>query len=106
MKKNSNYDLDEQLRNYLEQLVHPKSYVQVMAALDVRPMRHLTQALERLMHEDCAKQRPLISAMVTAKQQNIPAQGFFDLAHDLGFDVTNKSAFHQSQLKALEIIRI
>jgi hypothetical protein len=39
--------------------------------------------------------------MVISKQGPLPAQGFFDKARDLGFDISDPQAFHSAQVMAL-----
>jgi len=59
----------------------------------------LTQALEALMVEDAAKGRPLRAALCHARlTQDLPAQGFFDKAMELGrFDGTDPAGFVRTE---------
>ena len=101
MTKNKQTNLAGQLRHYLANLPCPTHYAKVMAALNIAPMARLTQTIEQMMHDDHAQNRPMIAAMVTSKQGPLPAQGFFDKALDLGFDISDPQAFHSAQVMAL-----
>ncbi|WP_319022838.1 hypothetical protein [Salinicola avicenniae] len=64
------------------------TYQQVVEALGLQPPRtiqRVAQALETLMREDAEQDRPFIAALVVSRRgEGLPAQGFFDLAVDLG----------------------
>jgi hypothetical protein len=66
----------------------PITYQALAKALDLSPpntIYQLTLALERLMEEDAAAVRPLISALVISKARGgLPAPGFFDCALRVG----------------------
>ncbi|WP_048306757.1 hypothetical protein [Halomonas sp. PR-M31] len=66
----------------------PMTYQQLAEALALRPPRtiqRVAQALETLMREDAAQGRPFIAALdVSQRGEELPAQGFFDLAVELG----------------------
>ncbi|MGP9766566.1 hypothetical protein ACT3UM_12625 [Halomonas sp. AOP13-D3-9] len=66
----------------------PMTYQQAASALALTPPRtiaQVTQALERLMREDAAQQKPFISALVVSRRgDGLPAAGFFELAVALG----------------------
>jgi len=66
----------------------PITYQALAKALDLSPpntIYQLTLALERLMEEDAAAARPLISALVISKARGgLPAPGFFDCALRVG----------------------
>jgi hypothetical protein len=70
-------------------------------------IHQLTEALEELMAEDAAADRPFIAAMVISKWRGgLPAPGFFDCAARLGRfagDATGPDArvFHATELKAV-----
>ncbi|MFT7049211.1 MAG: hypothetical protein ACJAZE_001605 [Halioglobus sp.] len=70
-------------------------------------IRQLTEALEQLMAEDAAADRPFIAAMVISKWRGgLPAPGFFDCAARLGRfagDATGHDArvFHAVELNAV-----
>ncbi|SHE45804.1 hypothetical protein SAMN02745148_00506 [Modicisalibacter ilicicola DSM 19980] len=58
---------------------------EVLALSPPRTIQRVAQALEALMREDAAKDRPFIAALVVSRQgAKLPAQGFFDLAVELG----------------------
>lgn len=62
----------------------PMTYQQVASALSLTPPRtiaQVTQALEQLMRDDAAQQRPFIAALVVSRRgEGVPAAGFFELA--------------------------
>lgn len=66
----------------------PMTYQQVASELSLTPPRtiaQVTQALEQLMREDAAQQRPFIAALVVSRRgDGLPAAGFFELAVALG----------------------
>jgi len=66
----------------------PSTYHEAATALRLAPpntIHQLTQALEQLMAEDAAADRPFIAAMVIGKSRGgLPAPGFFDCAAQLG----------------------
>jgi hypothetical protein len=70
-------------------------------------IHQLTEALEELMAEDAAADRPFIAAMVISKWRGgLPAPGFFDCAARLGRfagDATGPDArvFHAIELNAV-----
>jgi hypothetical protein len=70
-------------------------------------IRQLTEALEQLMAEDAAAERPFIAAMVISSWRgDMPAPGFFDCAARLGRftgDATGPDAraFHTVELNAV-----
>lgn len=82
--------------------VLPMTYQQVASALALTPPRtiaQVTQALERLMREDAAQQKPFIAALVVSRRgDGLPAAGFFELAVALDrfpADITlHKAAYH------------
>ena len=61
----------------------------------------LTAALERLMEEDAAAGRPLRAALLTARQSDLPARGFFLKAAALGLVIDDPEAFVTAERKAL-----
>lgn len=69
-------------------------------------IHQVTEALEQLMAEDAAADRPFIAAMVISKARGgLPAPGFFDCAARLGRfagDATGPDArvFHAAELNA------
>lgn len=66
----------------------PMTYQQLAEALGLQPPRTIqraAQALETLMREDAQQNRPFIAALVVSRRgEELPAQGFFDLAVELG----------------------
>ena len=65
----------------------PITYRQAAEALGLSPPRtiqRVAQALETLMREAVAADRPMIAALVVSRRGDLPRQGFFDLAVALG----------------------
>lgn len=64
------------------------TYQALAHALELQPpntIHRLTVALEELMREDAAGDRPFIAALVISKRRNgLPAPGFFQCAAALG----------------------
>ncbi|MFO7647323.1 hypothetical protein [Halomonas campaniensis] len=83
-------DLAPRLRTLLEQLPDdavPITYQQAAEALGLTPPRTIQRvalALETLMREDVAADRPLIAALVVSRRGDLPREGFFALAVELG----------------------
>lgn len=77
----------------------PMTYQQVAVALALTPPRtiaQVTQALEQLMREDAAQQKPFIAALVVSRRgDGLPGAGFFELATELGRFPTDK-ALHEA----------
>jgi hypothetical protein len=101
------------LRAFLENVAKrriPITYQELEKALQILP-RHfiyrVTQALERLMEEDAAADRPFIAALAISKVRNgLPAPGFFDCARRLGRfagdpDGQDAWSFHAAELNAV-----
>jgi hypothetical protein len=83
-------------------------YLQELAkALDILPpysIHQVTEALERLMEEDAAADRPFIAALAISKARGgLPAPGFFDCARRLGryADGQDARTFHTVELNAV-----
>lgn len=83
--------LAQPVRAYLSQtsgLALPMTYQALASALELRPpntIHQLTMALECLIKEDAAAERPLIAALVVSKGRGgLPAPGFFDCARRVG----------------------
>ncbi len=100
--------LREHLRKVAEQRL-PVTYQEVAKALGLTPpntIHQVTEALEHLMTEDAATDRPFIAAIVISKARGgLPAPGFFDCAARLGrFDGDAAGpeawAFHAQELNA------
>jgi hypothetical protein len=70
-------------------------------------IHRVTEALERLMEEDAAADRPLIAALAISKARGgLPAPGFFDCARRLGRFVGDPDgqdawSFHAAELNAV-----
>lgn len=86
-----NPSLPTQIRYLLETAPRetlPLTYQQLAEALGLRPPRtiqRVAQALETLMREDAQQKRPFIAVLVVSRHgDGLPAQGFFDLAVELG----------------------
>ena len=79
--------LREHLRRVAEQRL-PVTYREVAEALGLTPpntIHQVTEALEHLMTEDAATDRPFIAAIIISKARGgLPAPGFFDCAARLG----------------------
>ena len=101
--------LREHLRKVAEQRL-PVTYQEVAKALGLTPpntIHRVTEALEHLMTEDAATDRPFIAAIVISKARGgLPAPGFFDCAARLGrFDGDAAGpeawAFHAAEFNAM-----
>jgi len=101
--------LREHLRKVTEQRL-PVTYQEVAKALGLTPpntIHQVTEALEHLMTEDAATDRPFIAAIVISKARGgLPAPGFFDCAARLGrFDGDAAGpeawAFHAAEFNAM-----
>ena len=77
------------------------------AGLDAVSEQAVVSALERLMEEDAAADRPLIAALAISKARGgLPAPGFFECARRLGRfagdpDGQDASSFHAAELSAV-----
>ena len=83
--------LVDRLRAHLQVVARqrvPITYQEAARVLQLTPPNTIHQvavALERLMAEDAAANRPFIAAMVISKARGgLPAPGFFDFARRLG----------------------
>ena len=88
----------------------PITYQELTKALQILPphsIHRVTEALERLMEEDAAADRPFIAALVISKARGgLPAPGFFDCARRLGRfagdpDGQDARTFHAAELHAV-----
>ena len=83
------------------------TYQEVAKALDILPphsIHQVTEALERLMEEDAAADRPFIAALAISKARGgLPAPRFFDCAGRLGrfTDAQDERTFHAAELNAV-----
>ena len=88
------------------------TYQEVAKALDILPphsIYQVTEALERLMEEDAAADRPFIAALVISKMLGgLPAPGFFDCAGRLGrfADGQDARTFHAAELNSATLVTI
>ena len=98
------------VRAFLESLAKrriPITYQELAKALQIVPphsIQRVTEALERLMEEDAAANRPFIAALVISKARGgLPAPGFFDCARRLGRFADGRDAwsFHTAELNAV-----
>ena len=112
---NTSETLARRLRAHLQALATlrslrlPITYQEAAKGLLLSPpntIHQVTQALEQLMAEDVAADRPFIAAMVISKARGgLPAPGFFDCAAWLGRfagDATGSDArvFHAGEFNA------
>ncbi len=83
------------------------TYQELAEALHILPphsIHRVTEALERLMEEDAAADRPFIAALAISKTRGgLPAPGFFDCARRLGRfgDGQDARTFHAAELNAV-----
>ncbi len=86
------------------------TYQELANALQILPplsIHRVTEALERLMEEDAAADRPFIAALVISKARGgLPGPGFFDCARHLGRfagdpDSQDARMFHTAELNAV-----
>ena len=101
------------VREFLESLAKRRNlitYQELANALQILPphsIHQVTEALERLMEEDAAADRPFIAALALSKARGgLPAPGFFDCARRLGRfagDPAGQDArtFHAAELNAV-----
>ena len=97
------------LENFAKRRI-PITYQALSKALQIlRPhsIHQVTEALERLMEEDAAADRPLIAALAISNARGgLPAPGFFDCARSLGRfagdpDGQDAWSFHAAELNAV-----
>jgi hypothetical protein len=75
--------------------------------LPPRSIHQVTEALEHLMQEDAASDRPFIAALAISKARGgLPGPGFFDCARRLGrfagdLDGQDARTFHAAELNAV-----
>jgi len=86
------------------------TYQELANALQILPphsIHRVTEALERLMEEDAAADRPFIAALAISKASGgLPGPGFFDCARRLGRfagdpDGQDARTFHAAELNAV-----
>ena len=97
------------LENFAKRRI-PITYQELAKALQIVPphsIHQVTEALECLMEEDAAADRPFIAALVISKARGgLPAPGFFDCAGRLGRfagDPAGQDAwsFHAAELNSV-----
>ena len=101
------------VRAFLESVAKRRiviTYQELANALRILPplsIHRVTAALERLMEEDAAADRPFIAALVISKARvGLPGPGFFDCARRLGRfagdpDGQDARTFHATELNAV-----
>ena len=101
------------LRAFLENVAKRRiliTYQELANALRILPpnsIHRVTEALERLMEEDAAAERPFIAALAMSKARGgLPAPGFFGCARRLGRfagdpDGQDAWSFHAAELNAV-----
>ena len=98
------------VRAFLESIAKRRTlitYQELANALQILPphsIHRVTEALERLMEEDAAADRPFIAALAISKTRGgLPAPGFFDCARRLGrfADGQDARTFHAAELNAV-----
>jgi hypothetical protein len=101
------------VRAFLESVAKRRiliTYQELANALHILPphsIHQVTEALERLMEEDAAANRPFIAALVISKARGgLPGPGFFDCARRLGRftgdpDGQDARTFHAAELNAV-----
>ena len=99
----------EFLENFAKRRI-PITYQELAKVLQILPPRSIhrvTEALERLMEEDMAADRPFIAALAISKARGgLPAPGFFDCARRLGRfagdpDGQDAWSFHAAELNSV-----
>jgi len=110
VEDNPSETLARRLRAHLATRRLPITYQEAAKGLLLSPpntIHQVTEALEQLMAEDAAADRPFIAAMVISKwRDGLPAPGFFDCAARLGRftgDATgpDASVFHTAEFNAV-----
>ncbi|MGM0982707.1 MAG: hypothetical protein ACQEXG_04680 [Pseudomonadota bacterium] len=89
----------------------PITYQQAAEALGLTPpgtIQRVALALEALMREDVAAGRPMIAALVVSRRGDLPRQGFFELAAELGrfpADPASQEAAYRGELDRVMEVR-
>jgi hypothetical protein len=101
------------VRTFLENIAKRRiliTYQELAKALQILPphsIHRVTEALERLMEEDAAADRPFIAALAISKARGgLPGPRFFDCARRLGRfagdpDGQDARTFHATELNAV-----
>lgn len=104
------------LRQHLQKIAArrvPITYRELVMALKLTPpntIHQVTAALEHLMAEDAAADRPFIAAIAISKARGgLPAPGFFDCARRLGRFAGDEAgpeagAFHAGEFNAASFV--
>lgn len=114
VEDNTPETLARRLRAHLQALATlrlPITYQEAAKALLLSPpntIHQVTEALNQIMAEDAAADRPFIAAMVISRMRGgLPAQGFFDCAARLGRFAGDATcldayawAFHEVEINA------
>ena len=114
VENNTSQTLARRLRAHLQTLASlrlPITYQEAAKALLLSPpntIHQVTEALEQIMAEDAAADRPFIAAMVISRMRGgLPAPGFFDCAARLGRFAGDATcldayawAFHEVEINA------
>ncbi|WP_280549952.1 MULTISPECIES: hypothetical protein [unclassified Halomonas] len=107
-------DLAPRLRELLMGLPDeavPITYQQAAEALGLTPPRTIQRvalALEALMREDVAAGRPMVATLVVSRRDDLPRQGFFELAVALGrfsADPAQHEAAYREELDCVMALR-
>jgi hypothetical protein len=93
--------LEAALRAYLSNCAAPVTYAKIASDLGAARLQDVTQALELLMEQDAAANRPFLAALAVSRTRPLPARGFFDKARDLGCVVDDEAGFHLAELAAV-----
>lgn len=101
--------LRKHLQMIAERGVDPTTYQELAKALELTPpntIHQVAKALEHLMADDAATDRPFIAAIAISKARGgLPAPGFFDCARRLGRFAGDEAgpeawAFHAREFNA------
>lgn len=77
-------------------------FTQELKTASFRPRSPQTNALlSEISRREDAQDRGMLSVVVVEKQKRIPGDGFFELAEELGRDVSDRDAFFQGELAAV-----
>ncbi|HFD32006.1 MAG TPA: hypothetical protein ENJ28_04755 [Gammaproteobacteria bacterium] len=67
----------------------------------------VAKILEKLIEEDVASKKPILSSLVVQKgTKNIPRLGFFEKLHSLGVININEKSFDEAQWHAQQIDKL
>ena len=110
VEDNTPETLARRLRAHLQALATlrlPITYQEAAKGLLLSPpntIHQVTEALEQIMAEDAAADRPFIAAMVISKTRGgLPAPGFFDCAARLGRFASDATCLDAWAFHAVEI---